>query len=130
MAGELEGLIQDMFDGLAKKDVDAMLQESATDVQGVDEISRRWIRGSEDLSAYIRQLAEMADDVVSEMRDVHESTWGDTGLVTFWLEQDYTLNGERQHISAPTTAAFRREGGDWKLVLFHSIPLADDQQPA
>ena len=128
MAGELQGIVQEMFDGLAKKDVEGMLARGATDMQGVDEISRRWIRGFDDLSAYIRQLAGMTGDVVSEMRDVHESIWGDTGLVTFWLEQDYTLEGERQHISAPTTTVLRREGGDWKVVLFHSVPL--EEQPA
>jgi ketosteroid isomerase-like protein len=59
------------------------------------------------------------------MKDVHEVVWGDAGFLTFWLEQDYTLDGTRHHISAPTSVALRREGGHWKVVLFHSVPLPE-----
>jgi hypothetical protein len=45
--------------------------------------------------------------------------------VTCWLEQDYTLDGDAQHVSAPTTIGFVRIDGGWKVSLFHSIPLAE-----
>ena len=51
---------------------------------------------------------------------------GDTGVVTCWLEQDYTLSGERHHVSAPTSIIFRRGGQGWEIVLFQSIPLPED----
>jgi ketosteroid isomerase-like protein len=41
------------------------------------------------------------------------------------IEQDYTLDGESQLISAPTTIVFRRDAGGWKAALFHSIPLPE-----
>jgi ketosteroid isomerase-like protein len=56
---------------------------------------------------------------------VEERVWGDTGVLTCWLDQDYTMDGKAQHVSAPTTIVFRREGVEWKLALFHSIPLPD-----
>ena len=49
--------------------------------------------------------------------------WGDTGVLTRWLDQDYTMDGSPQHVSAPTRIVFRLEDGEWKLALFHSIPL-------
>jgi uncharacterized protein (TIGR02246 family) len=125
MGGELEAVVREMFDALSKKDIDALQRFVADDSQGVDEISRRWLRGREDMNQYITRLVEMVDDVRSEMRDVHEAVHGDVGVVTFWLEQDYTLEGERQHVSAPTSVVLRREGGAWKLALFHSIPVPE-----
>lgn len=125
MAGELGAVVTEMFDALRKKDLDALLAFSAADSQGVDEISRRWLRGREEMDRYISGLVGMVEDVESELRDVHETAYGDVGVVTFWLEQNYTLEGKREHVSAPTTVVLRREGDAWKLALFHSIPLPE-----
>ena len=123
MAGELETIVRATFDALGRADADAIMRYAADDIQGIDEISRRWMRGRAEVGDYVKQLASAASDVRSEMRDIHEVTWGDGGILTFWLEQDYTLEGEREHISAPTTCVFRRAGSDWKMVLLKSIPL-------
>jgi ketosteroid isomerase-like protein len=125
MAGELEAVVLEMFDALRRKDVDALARFAADDSQGVDEISRRWLRGDDEMTRYLEGLLEMVDDVDSKLQDVHEKVYGDVGLVTFWLEQDYTLEGERQHVSAPTTVVLRRMRESWKLALFHSIPLLE-----
>ena len=97
----------------------------AADVQGVDEISRRWMRGREEVGAYLRQLEGAIRDVRSELRDPQEVVWGESSLVTGWLEQDYTLEDRREHVSAPTTIALRRENGAWRIVLLHSVPLPE-----
>jgi ketosteroid isomerase-like protein len=123
VAGDLSAVVQRIFEALDKTDVDAALTLIASDAQGIDEISRKWMRGGGEMTGYVRQLMDTASDVHSEIHDVHEVDWGDTGTVTFWLEQDYTLDGERADISAPTTCVLRREGGEWKIALFHSIPL-------
>jgi ketosteroid isomerase-like protein len=125
MAGELEAIVIEMLDALRKKDVDALGRFTAEDSQGVDEISRRWLRGREELNGYIARLFELVGDVESEIRDVHEAVYGDVGIVTFWLEQDYTLEGRPQHVSAPTTVVLHRDGEAWKLTLFHSVPLPE-----
>lgn len=126
MVGDLTTVVQRMFDALDKADVDAGLALIGSDAQGIDEISRKWMRGGGELTVYVRHLMEVVSDVHSEIHDVHEVEWGDTGIVTFWLEQDYTLEGERSHVSAPTTCVLRREGGEWKMTLFHSIPLSPE----
>ena len=125
MAGELEGMVRELFAALDRKDVAAMLEHAADDAQGVDEISRRWMRGRAELETYVSGLAGMVENVRSELNDVSESVAGDTGVLTCWLEQDYTLEGQSHHVSAPTSVVFRRGGDGWKLVLFHSIPLPE-----
>src|SRR5260221_6718517 len=98
----------------------------AQDVQSVDEVSRQWLRGHEAVQRYIARLVAAVSVVNTELRDAEERLWGDTGLLTCWIDQSYTIDGDPQQISAPTTLVFRREGGDWKLALFHSIPLPEE----
>ena len=126
MAGELESIVRRLFDGLAKGDAKMFVTDIADDAQIIDEISRHWLRGRGKAKEYARQLTQMATDVSTDIDEVSETVWGDTGILTCWIEQDYTLEGERQHISAPTTIVFRREGGAWKMVLFHSVPLSQE----
>jgi ketosteroid isomerase-like protein len=125
MAGQLESILQGIFDAFGGEDPEVLIGHFSEDTQGVDEISREWMRGRKVLETYIRGVVSQVKDVKSEIRDVHEIIMGDVGLVTFWLEQEYTLEGERHHVSAPSSAVLRREDGDWKVVIFHSIPLPD-----
>jgi uncharacterized protein (TIGR02246 family) len=125
MAGELERPVRDLFEALDRMDVEGMGKTIAKDAQSVDEISRRWLRSKDEIGSYLRQLAGAVSDVRSELRDVHEQAWGDAGVVTCWLEQDYTIEGAGQHVSAPTTFVLRREDGDWRIALFHSVPLPE-----
>jgi ketosteroid isomerase-like protein len=127
MAGELEKVANDFMAALDAKDVDRVVESFGEDAQGVDEISRRWLRGRGEVDGYLRQMMGAVSGVRSEVGNAQERVWGDVGLLTCWLEQDYALEGNAQHISAPTTIVFRREGGEWKVVLFHSIPLPDQQ---
>jgi uncharacterized protein (TIGR02246 family) len=125
MSGELESVAHDFIAALDSLNLDRMLAAVADDAQAVDEVSRRWLRGRAELESYLRQLTSVVTDVHTELRDTAERIWGDTGVLTCWLEQDYTLEGNAQHVAAPTTIILRREGGDWKLALFHSIPLPE-----
>ena len=123
MMGEMTAVVQRMFDALDKADVETGLSTIGSEALGIDEISRKWMRDRGEVTGYVGQLMQMVTDVHSDISDVHETEWGDTGVVTLWLEQDYTLEGERSHISAPTTCVMRRENGEWKIAVFHSIPL-------
>lgn len=125
MAGELEGVANEFVQALDAMDPERLVAGMDPDAEGVDEISRRWLRGRDELERYVRQMTGMVTDVHTELRDVNEHVWGDAGVLTCWFEQRYTLDGAEQHISAPTTMVFRRRDGDWKLALFHSVPLGD-----
>lgn len=128
MGGPLEAATRRYFDFVDRKDAEAIIQAGSEDIQAVDEISRRWMRGIDELGAYIRPLVKMVDDVHTSISGVHETVIGDIGILTCWIEQDYTLEGKAQHVSAPTTVAFRRENGTWKVVLFHSLPLPPEEK--
>jgi ketosteroid isomerase-like protein/predicted ester cyclase len=107
-------------------DLETAATMMTADAQGVDEISRTWVRGGEAMVDYFRGLQGQVSDVRSELVDLHETTYDDTGIATFGLEQDYTMGGEQRHVSAPTTMVLRREGGDWKVALVHSVPLPEE----
>ena len=125
MAGDLEKKVREFLRLLDAKDFDAMGRATTDDVQGVDELSRRWMRGRGGLQDYFKQVGPQLSDIHSTLSDMRETVWGDVGAVTCWLEQDYTYQGKKQHVSAPTTAVLRRSGSDWKLALFHSVPLPE-----
>jgi ketosteroid isomerase-like protein len=125
MPGPLEEAARELLSALDAMDVDRMMALATEDAQGVDEISRRWMRGRSELEGYLRQLTEAVSDIRTEFRDVQERVWGDTGALTGWIEQSYTMDGASQQVSAPTTLVYRREGGTWKLAVFHSIPLPE-----
>jgi len=128
MGGELETATRQLFKALDEKDTDSLIGSLARDVQGVDEISRRWMRGVDAISTYFRETMKMIEDIQSTINDVRETVNGDIGFVTFWLEQDYTLDGQRTHVSAPTTLAFRRESDRWKTLLIHTVPLPPEER--
>src|ERR1700674_1393729 len=109
MGGALETATRQLLEALDRKDAEAIIKSAAKDVQTVDEISRRWQRGIDALALYFRQTMGMVEDIQSTINDVHESVHGDIGLVTCWLEQDYTLEGKRTHVSAPTPVDLRRQ---------------------
>lgn len=127
MGGALESATRQLFDALDRKDLEAVTRSAAQDVQSVDELSRRWMRGADALETYFRDAMTMVEDIQSTISDVRETVQGDIGFVTSWLEQDYTLEGKRTHVSAPTTVAFRREGDTWKILLIHTVPLPPEE---
>jgi len=125
MAGELENTVRGFYRILDKMDFVSLGRNFTDDAQGIDELSRKWMRGRSQLEDYFKQFGPVVKDIHSEVRDVRESTSGDTGLLTCWVEQDYTLEGKRQHTSAPTTIVLRRSGAEWRVALIHSAPLPE-----
>ena len=129
MAAQTQTLLQqtvsralEFFDAM---NLDALSTMVDDDVQSIDEITRRWLRGRPAVEEYLSQLKDTVSDLHSVMSDVQENAWGDTGLVTFVLDQTYTLDGQRQSISAPTSIVFHRRGNEWKIVLIHTVPLPE-----
>ena len=37
----------------------------------------------------------------------------------------HTMDGQEQTISAPTSILFRRQDGDWKVELIHTVPIPE-----
>lgn len=124
--GELETKVRELFGAFERQEFDSLRQMVTADVQGVDELSRRWMRDVGEIDAYFKQLEGAVTEINSTLSDLREDDWDETGVVTCWLEQDYTLNGEPQHVSAPSTFVLRRVEGEWKIALIHTIPLPDE----
>jgi len=122
----LQQTVSRLLERLDAMDLDGLGGMVDDEVQGVDEIARRWMRGRAAIEGYFSQLKETVSDVRSRISDVQENTWSDAGLVTFVLDQTYTLDGQQQTISAPTSIVFRRRGGDWRIVLIHTVPLPEE----
>jgi ketosteroid isomerase-like protein len=113
----------ELLDAMNLRDLAAMLTE---DAQGVDEISRGWTRGRTAMEDYLSQLEGTVSDVQSKLSDLHATSWGDAGLVTFVLEQTYTMSGENEQLSAPSSLVFRRQDDEWRVALIHSVPIPDE----
>jgi len=122
----LEPTVSRLLERLDAMDLEGLSAMLDDEIQGVDEIARRWMRGRPAIEEYFSQLKDTVTDVRSRMSDVQEYTWDDAGLVTFVLDQSYTLDGQEQTISAPTSIVFRRRGSDWKIVLIHTVPLPEE----
>lgn len=123
MATDPESVVRELFAAVDRLDFDRALATLADDVQSANEISRTWLRGKEAKAAGYEQSDGEMSGGRSGVSDLHVQTWGDTALVTCWLEQDYTHNGMHHHVSAPSSFLLRRDGDTWKIVLIHSIPV-------
>lgn len=113
----------ELLDALDTKSLGAMLTD---DAQSVDENTRAWTRGRGAIEGYLSQLEESASDVHSRISDFNEIIWGDVGLVTFVLDQTYKMGGDERSITAPTSFVFRRDNGDWKIALIHTVPIPEE----
>src|SRR5256885_10275190 len=112
-----------LFELIDAMDVAGMTAMMTDDVQGVDEVSRGWLRGHAAVEDYFERMRGLIDDLHSELREVRAGEWGDAAVVTCVLDQTYMLDGHHQRITAPTSVTFRREHGEWKVALLHSVPI-------
>jgi ketosteroid isomerase-like protein len=125
-ASTLESIARELFDALDHKDFDRMVRLATDDVQGVDEISRGWLRGRAAMETYLKSLGEQVSNIRSTLSDLHTAEIGDVGIVTLVLDQEYDSGGQRTSIHAPTSIVVRRVDRDWRVVLLHSVPLAEE----
>jgi ketosteroid isomerase-like protein len=126
VASTLESMAQELFDALDRKDFDRIVRLATDDVQGIDEISRGWLRGRAAMEAYFKSLGEQVSNIRSTLSDVHAVEVGDVGIITLVLNQEYDMGGQRASIHAPTSIVVHRVDGDWRMVLLHSVPLAQE----
>ncbi len=121
----LEERIQELFVLIDSLDFDRLGNYLADDVRAVDELSGGWRRGLAAYSDYFEQLKETVESVESRLDGMESTAWGDAGVVTFELNQRYRVDGKEQQIRAPTSVVLRRSGDTWRIVLIHSVPLAE-----
>ncbi|HUA49541.1 MAG TPA: nuclear transport factor 2 family protein [Solirubrobacteraceae bacterium] len=123
----MEQEVRALLERLDAMDIESLGSMLTEDAQSVDEITRGWTRGRAAIEAYLSRLRNTVSEVHSEMTDPQESDWGTVGLITFVLEQTYTMDGQQETISAPTSILFRRENDDWKIALIHTVPMPEER---
>ena len=124
-ATTLEQEVHRLFELLDSMDIRGISAMLTVDAQGIDEISRRWMRGKAALDAYFAQLEGTVSEPKSQVRDLHATAWHEVGLVTFVLDQTYNMDGEEHRISAPTSIVFSKDNGGWKVAMIHTVPLPE-----
>lgn len=118
--------VQKLFDLFDEQRTDELKDMFSDDAQGVDEISRQWLRGKQAMDSYFVQLAEMGvSDIHSDLSDLVVKQWDDVALVTCIADQTYKVAGDEVTIKAPGSFLFRHNNGSWKLELVHAVPLPD-----
>lgn len=117
--------LEEFLSALAAGDDEGVLTLLSDNAAGIDEVSRAWLYGKQELTDYVRDLLEGLSDLSSRLTEVHEDIVGDTAFVTAILEQTYLLDGVAQRIVAPASFGLRRDGGTWRICLFHATPLPD-----
>ncbi len=123
----VERTVRELFADFDRMDAAAMKAGMTGDAQAVDEISRAWLRDPASLGGYFDGLAGVVSGVRTELHDLHVVAWGDAAVATMWLEQDYTMAGNPEHVSAPTTVVLRRDPDRWRTALVHTVPLPDEE---
>jgi ketosteroid isomerase-like protein len=125
-AVDFKAEVRKLFDRFDRQEFDEIQGMFAADAQGVDEISRKWMRGKAPLDRYFRTLEDVGvADIHSNLRDFETKIWDDIALVTCILEQSYTIAGEQIEITSPLSVLYKRHRGDWKIELVHAVPLPD-----
>jgi ketosteroid isomerase-like protein len=124
MSNDLKNVVIDLFAAFDKLDIESVIDKLSDDIEQVDELTQKWSRGKANSVAAFNGLAGMVSEIKSELSDFGVITSSDMSIVTCTLHQSYTYEGNPISIVAPTTVAFRQEGGAWKIVLIHTVPYA------
>lgn len=125
MGNEPQDVIRQVLAGLDQGDANQVMDAYAADAVGIDEVSRGWLRGHDQVAAYTAALLSELSSCTSELSEVHETVIGEVAVVTGILQQEYTLGGEAQSVRMPATFVLRRDGGSWRVLLFHALPIPD-----
>jgi ketosteroid isomerase-like protein len=124
MSEDLKKIVVGMFKSLDDLDSEGVVKYFSDDVEQVDELAKKWLRGKAICVAAIEGMMTSVSDIKSEVSDINVISSSDMAIVTCTLNQSYTFEGKSISIVAPTTIAFRLENGVWKAVLLHTVPFA------
>jgi len=121
----LDQMAHRLFGFVDALDVEAINELITDDCEEVDEISRSWRRGKSEVEAYFEEVLAAISNVHTDLRDIAVREWADTGVITCVIDQTYRYEGRNERVIAPTTLLLRREDGDWRIALMHTVPLPD-----
>jgi ketosteroid isomerase-like protein len=103
---ELQRLTGELLARLDAREFEAITGIMEDEVQGVDEISRGWLRGHSAAEEYFQTALANVSNIKSSLSDVSVVETGDVGIVTGLLSQSYTHEGQSASIEAPRRSCF------------------------
>jgi hypothetical protein len=117
-ATEVEDALRRLF-----RDFDAgrfmdVAERLRDDVEMADEITGGWLRGRAEVTNYLERLTEQCSDVTSTLDSVESRMLaGDLGMVTFFVRQEYLLDGRPRSSALVGGAVFDCSGDEALLVI-------------
>jgi transcriptional regulator with XRE-family HTH domain len=126
----LESALFAFFEDIDHERFDRMAGRLDPHVELADELTGEWLRGKERVAAYLRAQKGVVTDVSSRLGSL-SSRWltDDVGLMTFEVEQRYSLDGVPRREALTGTAIFSFRGEHARLLLFH-LGAAANARPA
>ena len=121
-----EQIVIDMFAALDSIQPEQFFTFFSEDVTIVDEIGKKWLRGKKAAVATWTQILAGMQSCKSKLSDFHVDDAGGISIITCMLGQAYVYEGQPITLNAPTTCLARKDNGEWKIILVHSIPFAED----
>ncbi|MPZ85463.1 MAG: hypothetical protein GEV28_35780 [Actinophytocola sp.] len=124
---DIEEFVRDAYRAMETVDVDRVRTMLSDDLQAVDGLMRTWKRGLGEVGQHLAALESSLQRWGSELGDMVVRDYGDTAIATYLVEERYSFAGQDYLDVAPTTMVLRRVDGDWKIVLFQSVPMPPEK---
>jgi ketosteroid isomerase-like protein len=124
---EVEDVVRGAYEAMETMDTDHVRALLADDMQAVDGLMRTWRRGLGEIGAHLGALESSLERWGSDISDMEVRDYGDTAVVTYTVAEKYSFQGTRYEDLAPSSMVLRRIDGNWKIVLFQSVPLPPEK---
>lgn len=124
---EVEDVVRGAYEAMETMNTEHVRALLADDMQAVDGLMRTWRRGLGEIGAHLGALESSLERWGSDISDMVVRDYGDTAVVTYTVAEKYSFRGVRYEDLAPSSMVLRRVDGNWKIVLFQSIPLPPEK---
>jgi ketosteroid isomerase-like protein len=103
------------------KDYQALMAMMTDDAMETDDFSKVWLHGPASIGENFARIGERYEDSHTDVRDVVVTTQtATTALVTCVVHYQMVWDGQLITVDAPTTIAFIRHSGVWRIALLHT----------
>jgi ketosteroid isomerase-like protein len=124
---DVEQFVRDAYRAMETVDVARVATMLADDLQAVDGLMRTWKRGLGEVGAHLSALESSLQRWGSQLSDMHVQEYGDIAIATYQVEEKYSFQGVDYVDIAPTSMVLRRVDGEWRIVLFQSVPMPPEK---
>ncbi len=124
---DVEEFVRSAYRAMETVDVAKIRTMLADDLQAVDGLMRTWKRGVGEIGQHLSALESSLQRWGSEISDMQVRDYGETAIATYLVEEKYSFQGREYVDVAPSSMVLRRVDGQWRIVLFQSVPLPQEK---